>query len=326
MDYYLYSSIQRADPPAAGRRSPKEHRRVAANRRRWSDATVLVPSFPPASCPRLQCQRRRLRPRPLASMLHAARRWTPPLPATLAAAFFSSKPQPQRPRQLLTPQLVDAVVSRCPSDGLALSFFLWCARRPGNFHPPSSFDRLLPAATRIASRLGTAHALLRELQRLGCPIKPRTFHLLCSGSTGAGSSTLSCKSCSIKCASGNSTPTPSLGMLSSSPRHRAQQRPFRRRRGAVRSAALPRAQLPYIRHCAHSSLQGERLARATGVRSYFIEMLRQGFQPSSASLTAVLACCSKAGTMYELLQLLSFALVLGCKLTSAMWTCLIVRL
>ena len=110
-------------------------------------------------------------------MLHAARRRTPPppLPAALAAAFFASKPQPP---PLPTPQIVDTTVSRCPSDALALSFFLWCARRPGYFHPPSSFDRLLPAAARLASRLRTAPALLRDLQGLGCPIKPQTFLLL----------------------------------------------------------------------------------------------------------------------------------------------------
>ena len=100
-------------------------------------------------------------------MLHAARRRPPPLPARLAAAFFAAKPQPQPPA--LSPQIVEAAVSRCPSDALALSFFLWCARRPAYFHPPSSFDRVLPAATRLASRLasrrGTAPAPYKKSRR-----------------------------------------------------------------------------------------------------------------------------------------------------------------
>ncbi|PUZ39901.1 hypothetical protein GQ55_9G380800 [Panicum hallii var. hallii] len=141
------SSIQRANSQLPEGTPPH---RAAANRRRLSAGNGARSILP--------CRRRCLRPRPLASML----------PAALAAAFFASKPRPQRPPQLLTPQLID-------SHGLALSFFLWCARRPGYFHPSSSFDRLLPAT---ATRLGTAPALLRELQCLGCPIKPQTFLLL----------------------------------------------------------------------------------------------------------------------------------------------------
>jgi pentatricopeptide repeat protein len=42
-----------------------------------------------------------------------------------------------------------------------------------------------------------------------------------------------------------------------------------------------------------------------GVRACFTAMLTQGFLPSAATFAPVFACCSKAGTMSELLQLLS---------------------
>ena len=142
------SSIQRADSPLTEGTPP----RCAARQ-----PTGGVPSFPAACCPRLQCQRRRFRPRPLASMLHRRSQVS-------AADFFASMPQPQRPSQLVV-----SVVSP-----LRRALFLPLVRPPTRPFPPVLVLHLLPAAT----RLGTAHALLREIQCPGCPIKPQTFLLL----------------------------------------------------------------------------------------------------------------------------------------------------
>ncbi|OEL16226.1 putative pentatricopeptide repeat-containing protein [Dichanthelium oligosanthes] len=251
-------------------------------------------------------------------MLHAARRWTPPLPAALAAASFASKPQPQRPLQLPTPQLVDAVISRCPSDGLALSFFLWCARRPGYFHPSSSFDRLLPAATRFASRLGTAHALLRELQCLGCPIKPQTFLLLVRLYWRGGLYPVVLELFDQIRLWGFHPNVFAVNVVLD----------IHLRKGDLNAVRCALQHYPAPNYLTYAIVLTH-LCRAggwSGVRSCFMEMLRQGFQPSAASLMAIFSCCSKAGTMSELLQLLSFAHVSGCQLTSAMWTCSIARL
>nr|CAB3465532.1 unnamed protein product [Digitaria exilis] len=257
-------------------------------------------------------------------MLHAARRRTPPpplLPAALAAAFFASKPRPPPPpppSPLPTPRIVDAAVSRCPSDALALSFFLWCARRPGYFHPPSSFDRLLPAAARLADRLGTASALLRELQGLGCPIKAQTFLLLLRLYWRGGLYPLV------------------LELFEQMPLWGFQPNAFAR--NVVLEVLLRTGHLAEADSCLRDNLSPNYLTFAivlthlcksgdwSRVRCCFVEMLRHGFLPGTASLTDVFACCSKAGTMSELLQLLSFAHVSGCQLNSAMWTCLIARL
>ncbi|TVU31525.1 hypothetical protein EJB05_23212, partial [Eragrostis curvula] len=250
-------------------------------------------------------------------MLHAARRRTPPLPAALAAAFFASKPQtPSPPR--LTPELVDATVSRCPSDALALSFFLWCARRPGYFHPPRSFDGLLPAASRLASRLGTASSLLRELLGVGCPIRPQTFLLLLRLYWRGGLYQLVLELFEQM---------PVWGFHPNAFAHNVVLDVLLRT-GDVDAARRSLRDNPSPNYLTYAIVLTH-LCRAGNwprVRSCFMEMLQLGFLPSPASLTAVFACCSKAGTMSELLQMLSFAHVLGCKLTSAMWTCLIARL
>ncbi|KAL6906312.1 hypothetical protein ACP4OV_003913 [Aristida adscensionis] len=253
-------------------------------------------------------------------MLRAARRRTPPLSAALAAvAFFSAKPQPPPPPpQSLTPQLVDAAVARCPSDALALSFFLWCARRPGYFHPPSSFDRLLPAAARLASSVGTAHSLLSELQALGCPIRPHTFLLLLRLYWRGGLYPLV------------------LQLFDQMPLWGFSPNAFacnvvldvRLRMGDVEAARRVLRDNPSPNYLTYAIVLTH-LCRAgdwSGVRSCFVEMLQLGFFPSAASLAAIFACCSKAGTMSELLQLISFAHVSGCQLTSAMWTSLIGRM
>ncbi|CAN6283774.1 unnamed protein product [Urochloa humidicola] len=64
---------------------------------------------------------------------------------------------------------------------------------------------------------------------------------------------------------------------------------------AVRFAAIPGVQLPQLHHRAHSPQQGGGLIRgdSSGVRSYFIEMLQQGFQPNAASLMTGFACCRR---------------------------------
>uniref|UniRef100_A0ACD5U4A1 Uncharacterized protein n=1 Tax=Avena sativa TaxID=4498 RepID=A0ACD5U4A1_AVESA len=249
-------------------------------------------------------------------MLHAARRRTPPLSARFAAAFFAAKPEPQLPP--LSPRLVDAAVSRCPSDAVALSFFLWCARRPAYFHPPSSFDCVLPAATRLASRLRTAPALLHELQSLGCPISPHTFLLLLRLYWRGGLYPLV------------------LHLFDQMPTWGFHHNNFARnvvldvllRTGCVDDAMRFLGDNPSPNYLTYAIILTH-LCRAgdwAGVRACFMAMLRQGFLPSAASLASVFACCSKAGTMSELLQLLSYALVSGQQLTSAMWTCLIARM
>jgi pentatricopeptide repeat protein len=250
-------------------------------------------------------------------MLRAARRRPPPLPAALAVASLASKPHPQPP-PLLTPQLVDAAVSRCPSDALAVSFFLWFSRRPGYFHPPCSFDRLVPAATRLASRLGTASSLLRELDGLGCPIRPQTFLLLLRLYWRGDLYPLVLQLFEQMTLWGfhpNSfARNVVLDVLLRTGDADAAQR-------SLRDNPSPNY-LTYAIVLTHLYRAGN----WPRVRSCFIEMLLLGFVPSAASPTAVFACCSKAGSIPELLQLLSLAHVLGCKLTLAMWTCFIARL
>nr|AAG46167.1 unknown protein [Oryza sativa Japonica Group] len=254
-------------------------------------------------------------------MLHATRTRTPRLSAAAAAAaFFTTRPRshPPPPPPRLSPRLVDATVSRCPSDALAITFFLWCARCPAYFHPPSSFDRLLPAAARLASRLRTAPAILHQLRALGCPIRPHTFLLLLRLYWRGGIYPLV------------------LQLFDQMPLWGFHPNAFARnvvldvllRTRHHHSALCFLRDNPSPNYLTYAILLTHlcRSGNWPGVRACFLAMLHQGFLPSAASLNAVFACCTKLAATSELLQLLGFTLVSGYQLTSAMWTCLIARL
>ncbi|KAK3427864.1 hypothetical protein EUGRSUZ_F04004 [Eucalyptus grandis] len=81
-------------------------------------------------------------------------------------------------KPLLTPDVVRSTLSSCPSDLIALRFFLWCAEQPDYFHDRGSFDRMASVVARLGDRYGTVSRVVGELESIGCAIKPRTFLLL----------------------------------------------------------------------------------------------------------------------------------------------------
>ncbi|OAY77899.1 putative pentatricopeptide repeat-containing protein [Ananas comosus] len=84
----------------------------------------------------------------------------------------------EKSRLSLSPQIVDSTLSNCPSDTIALSFFLWCARQPDYFHDPRSFDRIVPVVRRLTDRFGSVPGIIEELESVGCPVKAQTFIIL----------------------------------------------------------------------------------------------------------------------------------------------------
>jgi hypothetical protein len=150
-----------------------------------------------------------------------------------------------------------------------------------DFHPPCSFHRVIPTAARLASRLRTAPALLHELQSLGCPIRGHSFMLLPRLYWREGLYPLV------------------LHLFEHMPLWDFHHNAFARNvlldmllwTGCVNDAMRFLADNPAPNY----------LAYAIGL---ITAMLRQGFLPSAATFAPVFACCSKAGTMSELLQLL----------------------
>lgn len=79
---------------------------------------------------------------------------------------------------ILSSQVVQTTLLNCPSDIIALSFFLWCARQPNYFHERLAFDTMVHVVSRLTHKFSTVSRILEELKNVGCVTKPQTLLLL----------------------------------------------------------------------------------------------------------------------------------------------------
>ncbi|GAB2291691.1 hypothetical protein Dimus_025943 [Dionaea muscipula] len=80
-------------------------------------------------------------------------------------------------RSSLSPDIVDSTLANCPSDLIALNFFLWCARQPNYFHGNAAMDRMVKVVVRLVDKFISIKGILRELESIGCVVKAQTFLL-----------------------------------------------------------------------------------------------------------------------------------------------------
>lgn len=81
-------------------------------------------------------------------------------------------------RFTLTHHAVHYTLLSCPSDLIALSFFLWCAKQPNFFHDRLAFNHMVGVVTRIMERCKTVKGVVLELEKVGCVAKAQTFLIL----------------------------------------------------------------------------------------------------------------------------------------------------
>ncbi|XP_027928025.1 putative pentatricopeptide repeat-containing protein At1g16830 isoform X1 [Vigna unguiculata] len=74
--------------------------------------------------------------------------------------------QRQKQKQRVNSQSLKLTVSRCPSDLIALSIFLWTAQRRRNDLP--AIDHIVTVLRRLTHRYNTVSATLSELKSIGC--------------------------------------------------------------------------------------------------------------------------------------------------------------
>ncbi|GAA0169168.1 chaperone [Lithospermum erythrorhizon] len=91
---------------------------------------------------------------------------------------FNIKQFLQCSRTDLTPQIVQKDLLNCPSDIIALMFFLWCAKQPHYFHDRPTFNYMVNVVSRLSNRFETVKGIIDELRHFGCVIKPQTLLLL----------------------------------------------------------------------------------------------------------------------------------------------------
>lgn len=215
----------------------------------------------------------------------------------------------------LSSQIVDTTISNCPSDTDSLSFFLWCARQPGYFHAPTSFDRMVPVVNRLTDRLGSVTNIIEELRSVGSPIKASTFLALLR---------IYWRSCSYKIA---------LEVFEEMARYHFEPNTYARnividvlfKVGHVDAAMrfMRETQFPnfltYNICLTNLCKIGDWLA----VRDVLKSMIYKSFCPTNGSFWAIFDCCRKRGTISELFQLLAFMVVSGLQPALPIWSILI---
>ncbi|XVE86012.1 hypothetical protein DITRI_Ditri18aG0002100 [Diplodiscus trichospermus] len=84
----------------------------------------------------------------------------------------------EKRRLTITPQIVHSTLRNCPSNLIALSFFLWCAKQPNYFHDAQAFDFMVNVLTKLTEKYVTVRRIIGELENVGCVTKAQTFLLL----------------------------------------------------------------------------------------------------------------------------------------------------
>lgn len=85
---------------------------------------------------------------------------------------------PDKSKRFLTHQIAHSTLLYCPSDLIALSFFLWCAKQPNYFHNTTAVDHMVSVVKRLMERYETVGGVVRGLESVGCVTKARTFLVL----------------------------------------------------------------------------------------------------------------------------------------------------
>ncbi|KAI3455739.1 hypothetical protein Pfo_031007 [Paulownia fortunei] len=94
-------------------------------------------------------------------------------------SFSNQEQLSQTPKTtFLTPHIVLTTIQNCPSDLIALSFFLWCARQPYYFHDKPTFHHMVSVVSNLTHRCGTVKGIVQELETIGCVTKAQTWLLL----------------------------------------------------------------------------------------------------------------------------------------------------
>ncbi|PKA50190.1 Putative pentatricopeptide repeat-containing protein [Apostasia shenzhenica] len=215
----------------------------------------------------------------------------------------------------LCPEIVDSTISNCPSDAIALSFFLWCARRPHYFHTPGSFDRIIPVVRRLSQRFGLVSGIIRHLEGIGCAIKPQTFLILLRVYWRAQMHRFA------------------LEVFDEMRRRSYQPSTFVRNvvldiqfKTATFDAAMRFFRETLFPNFLTFNIVLRNLCKSGDwirVRDLLREMVRKGFCLNEGTFTMALDCFCKSKRHQELLQLFAFMVVLGRRPSVIIWTILI---
>lgn len=221
----------------------------------------------------------------------------------------------ERPQPYLSPQLVNLAISKCPSDLISLSFFLWAARQPNYFHDPSSFDLMVPVVHRLSDRFGNVSGIVDELESIGCGRKAQALLVLMRVYWRGDLYSLALEAFD-QMRSRSFVPNTFA-------RNIVVDILFKT--GHFDSALRFFEETPFPNFITFNIVIGNicKYGDWWSVGILLREMIDRGFWPNSGTYAMVLDCFHEEGKIMELLQLLGFMTVVGEQFSVAIWTFLI---
>ncbi|XP_057784466.1 putative pentatricopeptide repeat-containing protein At1g16830 [Salvia miltiorrhiza] len=215
----------------------------------------------------------------------------------------------------LSPQTVLTTLQNCPSDLVALSFFLWCARQPNYFHDKPGFHHMVGVVSKLTQRCGTVRDIIEELESIGCFTKAQTFLLLMRIYWRGAMYDMVLEAFEVMCGYGYVPNTYVRNII--------VDVLFKIGRVDAALSFLKGTPAPNFLSFNISICNLCKLNEVDKVKSVFRCMLLRGYYMNPETYGLVLNCFCKFGRLEEASQLLGMMVVLGVPVSVNVWSILI---
>ncbi|KAJ1405886.1 Tetratricopeptide-like helical domain superfamily [Sesbania bispinosa] len=223
-------------------------------------------------------------------------------------------PQKSKNNRVLNSDSVHSTLSRCPSDLIALSFFLWSAQRRN--HDPLAFDHMVPVLSRLTHRYKTVQAILSKLESIGCLTNPKSFIFLLRLFWRAGMHAMLFEAYHHM--------EQSYGFVPNTfARNLLMDALFRINQPNLALTVFEHIQTPNFFTFNIALVHLSKLNDVTRVTRILRLMLRTRYYPNALSFHIILNCFCNMNALLEAYQLLGLMIVLGIEFSVNVWTILI---
>ena len=213
--------------------------------------------------------------------------------------------------------VMHSTLSRCPSDLIALSFFMWSAQRHNyNYsHNPLAFDCMVNVLRRLTHRYKTLQVILFHLEAIGCPTKPKTFLLLLRIFWHAGMYPMVLETFGLMQSSGFVPNTFARNLL--------MDVLFRIDQPHLALRVFHHTHVPNFLTFNYALRRLSKLNDVTHISHVVQLMLRMGYYPNAPLLEMLLNCFCKMNALLQAYQVLGLMISLGVQVSVNIWTVLI---
>ncbi|OIT39511.1 PREDICTED: putative pentatricopeptide repeat-containing protein At1g16830 [Nicotiana attenuata] len=223
-------------------------------------------------------------------------------------SYFSS-------RIILTPRVVHKTISNCRSDILAFSFFLWCAKQHNYFHDRATLTHMIGIVSRLTQRFRTVKGIVKELEEVGCVIKPQTLMFLLRIYWFGGMYDRVFETFEEILGCGYTPNTFSRNIV--------MDVLFKIERVEVALRVLKETQVPNFLTYSIAVCNLCKLNDLVNLQDVLNIMLRKSYYPNEETFSVILSCYCKGGRIAEAKQILGLMIVLGVPVSDRVWGILI---